>query len=208
MIIKTKDMNFLRLLMMAIITFGLAACGSLLDTGQDASPDSIYDLEPLASAGSGEDPATLLLAVPSHPAFLGTNKIVVKPGGQEIQFLAGARWSDNAPALVSRHLMVSLENGGGFNVQTARQTALPHQYRLLIDIRDFSAHVNAGGPPTAVMELEVSFLDAKTLEIISTRNFSKNISAGENSKAAIAGAFQRGMDEIAREMKDWLSASK
>ncbi len=206
--VNQKNINPFRLLMMALITLGLAACGSLLDTGQDTEPDTIFDLEPFSSPGGGGDPATIFLGTPSHPAFLGTNKIVVKPGGQEIQFLAGARWSDNAPALISRYLMVSLESGGEFDVQMARQTALPHQYRLLIDVRDFSAHIGSDGLPNAVVEFEVSLVKAKTLEVISSRNFSKNISAGENSKTAIAAAFQRGMDEIAGELKDWLSASR
>lgn len=203
-----KNKTFSRFFLATLLSVGLASCGSILDTGQDKVPDSIFYLEPVTTPGANVDPVTLFLDIPTHPAYLNTFKIVVKPGGQEINYLAGARWSDDVPNLISRYFMVSFENLGRFNVLTQRQPALPYQFRLLIDVRDFSTHVGAGAQPRAVVELEADFLIADTSEIIATRNFSKNISARENSKAAIAKAFQQAMDEIAVEMNDWLSTAK
>lgn len=203
-----KNKTFFRFFLVALLSLGLGSCGSLLDTGQDKVPDSIFYLEPVSTPGAKVDPTTLFFDHPTHPAYLDTFKIAVKPGGQKINFLAGARWSDEVPNLISRYFMVSLENLGQFNVLTQHQAALPSQFRLVVDVRDFSVHVGAPNLPRAVVELEADFLDAETLEIIATRNFSKNISASENSKAAIAMAFQQAMDEIAREMDDWLSTAK
>lgn len=208
MMLNLKNKTFLRFFLAFLLSIGLGSCGSILGLDQDKVPDSIFYLEPVSSSGTKAEPATLFFDIPTHPAYLNTFKIAVKPGGQEINFLAGARWSDEVPNLISRYFMVSLENLGQFNVLTQRQPALPHEFRLVVDVRDFSAHVGTVGQPRAVVELEADFLKADTSEIITTRNFSKNISASENSKAAIARAFQQAMDEIATEMNDWLSTAK
>jgi cholesterol transport system auxiliary component len=208
MMLNFKNKTFSRFFLATLLSVSLASCGSILDTGQDKVPDNIFYLEPFSTPGVNIDPVTLFLDIPTHPAYLNTFKIAVKPGGQEINYLAGARWSDNAPNLISRYFMVSLENLGQFIVLTQRQPALPHQFRLVVDVRDFSAHVGAMAQPRAVVEIEVNFLDGDNLEIIATRNFLKNISASENSKAAIARAFQQAMDEIVVELDDWLSTAK
>lgn len=206
--LNLKNRTFLRFFLATLLSVSLGSCGSLLDTGQDKVPDNIFYLEPVSSSGTKAGPTTLFIDTPTHPAYLNTFKIAVKPGNQEINYLAGARWSDDVPNLVARYFMVSLENLGQFNVLTQRQAALPHQFRLVVDVRDFSAHVGVSGVPRAVVELEADFLNAGTSEIIATRNFSKDISASENSKAAIAAAFQQAMDEIASELNDWLSTAK
>ncbi len=208
MILNQKTQIFSRYFLAIVFSLSLASCGSILDTGQDKEPDSIFYLEPLSASGSGGSGASLYLPSLTFPAYIGTYKIAVKPGLQEINYLAGARWSDEAPDLISRYLMVSLENGGQFHVQTPDHGALPHQYNLIIDVRDFSAHVGTASFPSAVVELEVSFMDAKTQEILASRNFSRNVSATENSKSAIAAAFQRAMDDIAGEMRGWMASSK
>lgn len=197
--------NAIRLL--AILAAGalLASCGSIIDTGQDMEADLIFDLEPV-SGPTPEKTGALFLQNPSHPAFLESYKIAVKPGGQEIRYLAGARWSDVAPNLVSRFLVVSLDNTSPFHILNDRESARPHQYRLVLDIRDFSVDVSTPSQPRAGIEFDATLIDAKTLEVVAARSFSRRNSASENSKAAIAEAFQRGMNEIIGDLDAWLGS--
>ncbi len=202
--IKTPNLKFLTPVLWIFFSLLLSACGSLLDTGQDTVADNIFDLEAISGSGAGDEKTALLIDPPTYPAYVGTFKIAVKPGGREINYLSGARWSDQAPALIVRFLMVSLENTGPFLVNTSQGAALPKDYKLVIDIRDFSAHIDAGGQPRAVVELDVSLVHAGQMEVVATSNFVADVSADENSKAAIAAAFQNAMEEIARDMNTWL----
>ena len=165
----------------------------------------IWVLANTGVAGTGEG-GSILLENPSHPAYLGTFKIAVKPGGNEIRYLSGARWSDQAPNMVARYLKLTLENDGGYVVSTARQAAISTDYRLSVDIRQFSTEVSPGQNPVAFVELNFRLIDAKKREVLKTKGFASQVGASQNSNAAIAAAFQEAMDSVSQDVVRWLKS--
>lgn len=190
-----------------IIFLALGGCGSLLDLGQDRVPDNIYNLSPpdQVRALIAGDEKVLLLGQITYPAYVETEKIVVKPSDHEILFLADSRWSDKASALLTDYLRISLDQKGGWIVIDQKHPALAHNYRLEIDVRDFSMHVREGSVPEIVFQVAVDLFQTGPLEVIARKDFTARIMARENTKEAIIDAFNKAADEVSRELKAWLT---
>ena len=189
-----------------VFLFLLGACGALPDFGGDKVPDNIYDLSISApnAQNSGESDKTLLVERLSYPAFIDTEKIAVKPSSNEIVYLADARWSDKGPNMVARYLLLALGGTDGWLVINRQHTALVHDYRLEIDIRDFSVHLEGAGNLTVVVELSADLIAVNPLRVISRKGFSAEIAANANSKDAIVQAFNRALDDVTGEVSNWL----
>ena len=190
-----------------LIFLALGGCGSLVDLGQDQVPDNIYNLSPpdqMQAVMAGEE-KILLLGQMTYPAYVETEKIAVKPSDHEILFLANSRWSDKASALLTDYLRISLDQEEGWMVIDRKHTALTHDYRLEIDVRDFSMHVGEGSVPEIVFQVAVDLFQTGPLEVIARKGFTARVMARENTKEAIIAAFNEAADEISRKLKVWLT---
>jgi len=199
---KTFILNALALLAFLFI----GGCGSLLDFGGDKVPDNIYDLNiaKTDSMASGDTEKILLVERLTFPAFIDTEKIAVKPSDNEIVYLADARWSDKAPNLVARFLLITLDGSDGLLVIDRQHTALVHDYRLEVDIRDFSLHLNGEVNPTVVIEISADLIAVNPLRVLSRQSFSQEVIANANSKDAIIQAFNEALSGITDEVSGWL----
>lgn len=199
---KTCILNALTLVSFLFI----GGCGSLLDIGGDKVPDNIYDLN-IANTGSmasGDTEKILLVERLTFPAFIDTEKIAVKPSDNEIVYLADARWSDKAPNLVARYLLITLDGSEGLLVIDRQHTALVHDFRLEVDIRDFSLHLNGEVNPTVVIEISADLIALNPLRVLSRQSFSQEIRASANSKDAIVQAFNEALSGITGKVSVWL----
>jgi len=199
---KTFILNALTLVSFLFI----GGCGSLLDFGGDKVPDNIYDLSitKTESIASGETGKTLLMERLTFPAFIDTEKIAVKPSDNEIVYLANARWSDKGPNLVARYLLITLDGTNGWLVIDRQHTALVHDFRLEVDIRDFSLHLNGEVNPTVVIEISADLIAVNPLRVLSRQSFSQEVRANANSKDAIIQAFNEALSGITDEVSGWL----
>lgn len=187
---------------------GLTGCGPIIDTGVGKVPDNIYDLEPaVAASRDNEDAKTVFFEKVTYPAYIDSMRIAVRPGGQEIQYLAGARWSDNAPGMIGRFLTISLDSSEGLIVIDRDHPALDHDYKLVVDVRDFSAHVSPGGTPEVVVSVNADLMKASPLGVVARKTFTRSVSAGVDSRDAIVAAFQQAMEGIASDMEGWIETA-
>lgn len=196
--------KFLVLFMFWLMT----ACSSPLGLGGDDTPDLIYDLAlPQTTGTINIEADTILLLEPiTYPAFIDTQKIAVKPTQQEIRYLANARWQDKGPDLISRYLLISLEQLRDIHVINRDDALRVYQFRLDVDVRDFSAHIEKDGMPVTYVVFVAELTAASSLKMVTRESFSRKVKATANSKDAIVSAFNSAIEEITTDMIDWIEA--
>lgn len=185
----------------------VAGCGSLIDLPGGGEPPALYELR--AYDGPERDVVSrnwiLFVEVPSVPGTLRTDQITVRLDARRLEYLAGARWSDRTPQLIARYLEESVENSGLAAVVGAGTVEIAGDYRLKIDIRDFSADVSDGGSAQINVRFGALVLRSAPAEIVSRRQFDASATARGRKADAIIEAFNNALDQATSELLLWLS---
>ena len=84
-----------------------AGCGGIFS---DTPRRPLYQLKPALTFGAPMRPiaAQLLVALPSAPAGLDTNRVALSRSAMSLDYYADAEWSDSAPLLDSGTTVVAL----------------------------------------------------------------------------------------------------
>lgn len=185
----------------------LIGCSSIIDLPGGGEPPALYELQAYDGPAGGVTERNWVLFVeePSVPGTLRTDQITVRLGARRLEYLAGARWSDRTPQLIGRYLEESVENSGLAAVVGAGTVEIAGDYRLKIDIRDFSADVGGGGMAQVNVRFGALVLRSAPAEIISRRQFKASAAARGRKADAIIAAFNDALDQATGELLSWLA---
>lgn len=184
----------------------LAGCSSLIGLPGGGEPPALYELRAYEGPGGlGNRNWVLFVEEPSVQGALRTDQIVVRLSQRRLEFLAGARWSDRTPHLVGRYLEESIQNSGLATVVGAGTLEIAGDYRLKIDIRDFSADVSGGGPAEVNVRFGALILRSAPAEIVGRKQFGARAEARGRQAEAIIEAFNDALDQVTADLLAWLA---
>lgn len=184
----------------------LAGCSSIIDLPGGGEAPALYELHALA--GPGGQPSrnwVLFIEAPAVPGALATDQVAVRVGQRRLEYLAGARWSDRTPNLLARYLEESIENSGLVTVVGASTVEITGDYRLKIDIRDFSADVGSEGPTKVTVRFGALILRSAPAEIVGRKQFAATAEARGRRADALIAAFNDALDQTATDLLVWLA---
>ena len=183
---------------LCLLALLLSGCG----TGP--APDT-YDLSSLKTTVSA--PARkrqVLVPEPTAVKALDSDRIVIRLGGAEIQYLAGAQWADRLPRLVQARLVNALENTGKLSGVGKPGQGLAIDDQIVSDIRAFEVVTN--GSSVARVEISVKILNDRNGTIRAQQTFHAEAAAGSGNPA-----FVRGMDaafaSVTADIVSWVLTS-
>lgn len=144
--------------------------------GKDKDKTGFYDLAPASGFSPiGEKPAwQLVVAEPTVPLALNTDKVLIRSEAGAFQGLGEAKWTDNLPNLIQTKLIQSFENAGYTEVVLRPGDALDPDNRLLIDIRGF--YLTQGDAPEAVLDFVAKLIDRDS-KVLASRAFQERAAA-------------------------------
>lgn len=195
--------NFL-LLAAALLLVG---CVSLL---QSPSKSRVFNLQtpqgiPVATERL---PIQLSIDEPAAGGALDSNRVVVYAQPLELQYLAGAQWSERATRLWQRLLVESIENSGRFRAVSSAGQALRHDWALVGELIEFQAQIDAGGAPTVLVKLSLKLVENPSLKVRSQRTFSARVAASGGDASAIVDGFDRATRQVLAEVVQWVGSEK
>lgn len=193
-----KSMNMkprhVRPVIASLAMLALTACGSLIDLG-GGDPDALYELQPLQGGDDNRGDWILYIDEPTAPAALRTDRIAVRRGGRQIEFVSGARWVDRLTGLVGRYMVESLEGAQAGFVVGEETIELRGDYLLKLDVRDFSAFASGGSISSVTVRINATVLSTSPRSIVSQKQFSETVSAGGRSTAQVVEAFNEALNQ-------------
>ncbi len=183
----------------------LSGCGSLLPLS--APEATLYNLTPQARFGEQLPKVDWQLVVeePLTHGGLDSNRIAVRPSPRQLQYFAGARWTERSPRMVQSLLLETFEDTGKI-VAVGRQTiGLRSDYNLKSELRAFQAEYFEDGKPIKVrIRLHVKLVRQPRQEIVAARTFHYVQVATGRKMPEVVAAFDRALGEVLREVVSWV----
>ncbi len=186
---------------------GLPGCTALTSLNEAATPQDVYDLNPVSfDAQIRRTSRTLLVLEPTAPAAIDTDSILIRPNAQSIAYMPDARWSDDVPLLVQSLLIRSLAGSGqvGF-VGPSGAGPVPDMV-LITRIDRFGVDVRGEDDFEAGVTLDLTVLRDSDQRIVGSRIFQGVAAPTSDEAAPIAMAFQQIMDATLPEAVQWIGS--
>lgn len=183
-----------------------SACTGQLLTSNQPSPET-YRLGASstttmdATAASPVAPAlALAVARPRASPALDTERIAVIPAASRFDYYADVRWAEAAPQMLQQGLVAALQASGRFAGVFAAPARVPTELLLDVELRHFEAVASGEGAAPAVhVQLQVSVVDTRRAERVTSFLGDARVVATQNRRSAIIAAFDRATAQVVAE---------
>lgn len=181
---------------------GLVLTGLMLvGCGTGPTPGT-YDLKAQTAAVSApKRDRQVLVTEPTAVKALDSDRIVIRLGGAEIQYLAKAQWADRLPRLVQARLVEALENTGKLSGVGTPGQGLAIDDQVVTDIRAFE--IDTDGSSRARVEISVKLLNDRNGSIRAQQTFAAEAPAGSGNPAFVR-ALDVAFGEVANDIVAWV----
>lgn len=183
---------FKAILLCALLVSGCSSIGGVapLDTFDLAAPEAV-------KAGPRKGKIQVLVTEPQALKALDSENIVVRNGASQIQYLAGAQWSDRLPKIVQARLIQAFEKSGRFGGVGRPGEGLAIDYQIITDIRAFGIEDGM-----AVVEIGAKLLNDRNGVVRSSKTFEASVRAGSGANAFV-GALDQAFSGVAADIAAW-----
>ncbi len=159
--------------LIALVMVLTTGCVPLINQRQETQ---IYRLEPprvQATQGPMVD-ARLLIDEPVTTPALGSDRIVVHPEDNLLQYYSGARWAARLPQLIRDHLIEAFELSGSIREVRRISGAVGGDFQLSGEVRDFQAEYDATSLlPQVHIRIQMQLIDHQRNRVLDSREFSR-----------------------------------
>jgi cholesterol transport system auxiliary component len=177
-------------------TLMLAGCSFL---GAEAGT-ATYDLTaPRGITAPRATSAQVLVPEPVTLRALDTDRIVVRPKPSEVNYLAGAQWSDRLPRLVQSRLVEAFENTGKVKAGRPGQ-GLQIDYQVVTEIRAFEYDASAR---KVRVEISAKLMDDHNGRVGAAEIFTGEVDCASDSGSAVTSALDSALTTQLRAIVAW-----
>ncbi|MCK0097400.1 ABC-type transport auxiliary lipoprotein family protein [Yoonia sp. F2084L] len=190
--------------MFALGALALPGCTSLglLDAARD-----VYELQPVSlPAQSGRSSQSLLVLMPTAPAALSTDRILIKQDPLAVAYLPDASWSDSVPQMMQSVLIRTLASAGRIGFVGAQGAGPVPDTVLLTRIDAFEVTMLADGRFETRISCEMTVLRDRDQRVLGTRRFEGALIIASDQAGPIARAFQQLLDDLLPQAATWVLA--
>jgi len=178
----------------------LAGCGGILS----AAPErQIYRTNPTPAfaAPLPHVAAQLLVALPTAPAGLDTERVALSRAAVSLDYFAGAQWADRVPFLVQTALVEGFEKSAAIPAVGPESLGVRADFVLEIAIGDFQAiYDSPDGPPRVVVRFNAKLVRIPERRIIAQMSVSREAKAAANALPEIVRAFDSALGGAVEEI--------
>jgi cholesterol transport system auxiliary component len=180
----------------------LAGCGLL----SEAPKRQIYRTSP-APAFTATLPhvaAQLLVAMPTAPAGLDTERIALSRAAVSLDYFADAQWADRLPFLVQTAVVEGFEKSAAIPAVGPESLGVRADFVLEIAIGDFQAiYDSPDGAPRIVVRFNAKLVRIPERRIIAQMSVSREAKAAANAMPEIVRAFDQALGGAIEQIVTW-----
>lgn len=175
-------------------------------------PPQVYALTPKSTFDPNlpliGDSRQLVVEQPSAAGGLNSNRIAVKPHPLQLDYYAGARWTERAPLMVQSLLLESFENTGKIISVGREALGLRPDYSLRGDLREFQAQYfdrsgQATDVPYVLVQLNAKLIEQPRERIFDARNFESCVRAKGADVPSVIEAFDTALGNVMKDVVEW-----
>ena len=182
--------------LVAVLAGVLTACGST------QAKNDTFALSAVASAeGPSARNRQILVPQPSALKALDSEQNVIRPSMSEIQYLAGAQWSDSLSKMVQAKLVQAFENSGRLGGVGMPGQGLAIDYQIVTDIRSFE--VQTAGGNSAVVEISAKLLNDRNGTVRAQKVFRATAPVSGAGNPAFVKALDAAFATVTADIVGW-----
>ena len=189
------------------LTLATSGCTAISALGEASRPLEIYELRTPATAPAATRRRDIEVVVeePMASGALATERIMIRPGPLQAQYLPGVRWADPAPVMLQTLILRSLTESGALSSVGRRPLGTAGDYAVLSELTDFHAETADGtGGATVRLRLIVRLVRERDARVIGTRTFSATQQAASTEADAVVAAFDQASSQLLSEVTNWV----
>lgn len=188
----------------AALILGLSACGSGVGALLAPPAAETFDLTaPRNFAHIGAPHGTLLIAESVALQALDTDRILVRPKPNEINYLGGAQWSDRLPRLIQARLLQAFQNAKRLKTVARPGEGIDANLQLLTEIRSFELVI--AGAAVARVEITARLVGVRSGRVDAAEIFSADRPASSTDASNAAAALDGALGEVLTRIVEWAS---
>lgn len=168
----------------------------------DLIPPRISTVTPPRAA-----PFQLVVNQPTAVRALGTDKLLVKPGADQISFYKGAAWSDRLPKLVQDRMVQAFQNAGLVKAVGSRSDRLNADIELATQLNAFQVELD-GQRASARVSLFIKVIDGNAGKMIASREFQTTVPTSATEAREMVASLNRAFDTVLRQIVPWVARQR
>jgi cholesterol transport system auxiliary component len=161
-------------------------------------------LAPQEYVGARQARGSLVVALPTALRAIDSERVIVQPTPGEINYLAGARWSDRVPRLVQARIIEAFENSRRVRAVSREGEKLQADYKLDTEVREFGLLISPN--QQAVVEISVRLVNARTGRVIATQVFTGRAEASSADGPSATAAINHAFGSVLIDLVSWATA--
>lgn len=182
-----------------LLALALAGCG-----GGGGELQTFELLAPQEYASARTARGSLVVALPTALRAIDSERVIVQPTPGEINYLAGARWSDRVPRLVQARIIEAFENSKRIRAVSREGEKLQADYKLDTEVREFGLVIAPN--QQAVVEISVRLVQARTGRVVATQVFTGRAETSSVDGPSATAAINHAFGSVLIDLVGWATA--
>ncbi len=178
------------------------AAGCFGGLKNEAPAPLIYRVSAPALAAGAPLAADLVVDVAGTAPGLDGRGIAGRWPGNRLDYLAGARWAEEVPALVQSALVEAFQGTGRLRSVQGSLGPFRATHTLVIEVRRLDADYTGGGLPVATVALAATLGRASDRRVIASFTVAASENASENRQSAVVAALDAAFARAAAELAE------
>ncbi|MGY6410164.1 MAG: ABC-type transport auxiliary lipoprotein family protein [Alkalilacustris sp.] len=170
--------------------------GGALDTFELRAPAS----PPVASRSLARD---VVVETPEAGPALDLDRIMIRPNPLQAQYLPGARWSGDAPVMMQRLMVRTLQDANAFRFVGRRPLGPGADFAIVSELTDFQAEDTAEGMIVRI-RLVARLVREQDATVIASRSFTSAAPIASLDTLEVVQSFNAATDPLMRDFANWV----
>ncbi len=185
----------------------LASCGAISALSGAATPLDVLELQPPADlpvVARRPQARDVIIEEPTTSGALATDRIMIRPGPLQAQYLPDVRWSEDAPVMLQTLMLRALDTTQAFQYVGRRPLGPGGDFAIVTELVDFQAELSPDGDGARVVVRMISrIVRERGLDIVATRTFAAAAPAASIGDQDLAVAFDAATGQVISEFTLW-----
>jgi ABC-type uncharacterized transport system auxiliary subunit len=191
----------------ALGALALPGCTALELLSPSGDVRDIYELQPVnMAAQSARSSRRLMVLMPTAPAAITTDRILIKQDPLAVTYLPDAIWSDSVPQMMQSVLIRTLASAGRIGFIGAQGSGPVPDTVLLTRVDAFEVMAQGDGRFEARISMEMTVLRDRDQRVLGTQRFAGAVTLPNDQASTITHAFQQLLDGLLPQAATWVLA--
>jgi len=190
-----------------LFMLGLAALPGCSVLGVSGVARDLYELQPVTlPTQTGRASQRLMVLMPTAPAAVSIDRILIKQDPIAVTYLPDASWSDSVPQMLQSVLIRTLASDGRLGFVGAQGSGPIPNSVLLTRIDAFEVAALSDGRFDVRVSFELTVLRDRDQRVLGTRRVAGSQIIASDRANTIARSFQQLLDDLLPDAAAWVLA--